>query len=119
MNNEAQARRKAQPEILGKAKVMSYEDIEAARAKHAEKDAAKEAKGKGRRGRMPKSAAPELGPEAASSVPKDNLARMSEIPGASAVEGPNGTDVLEQYCEITSNLLQMVVLRYDLHRLYK
>ena len=45
--------------VLGKAKVMSYEDLEEARAKRAEKEAAKEAKGKGKRGR-PKSAALEV-----------------------------------------------------------
>ena len=57
MNNEAKARRKTKLEILGKAKVMSYKDIEVARAKRAEKEAAKEAKGKGKRGRKPKGAA--------------------------------------------------------------
>ncbi|KAF2735862.1 hypothetical protein EJ04DRAFT_403811, partial [Polyplosphaeria fusca] len=35
MNDEAKTRRKTKSEILGKARVMSYEDIEAARAKRA------------------------------------------------------------------------------------
>lgn len=42
--------------VLGKAKVMSYEDLEEARAKRATKDAAK-AEGKGKRGRKRKSQA--------------------------------------------------------------
>jgi hypothetical protein len=40
--------------VLGKGKVISYEDLEKARADRAAKDAAK-AKGKGKRGRKPKS----------------------------------------------------------------
>src|ERR1700761_218607 len=56
MNKEATARRKTKSNILGKAKVMSYDDLEAARVKRAEKEAAKEAKGKGKRERRPKSA---------------------------------------------------------------
>ena len=38
---------------------MSYEDLEEARVKRAEKDAAKEAKGKGKRSRKRRSATPE------------------------------------------------------------
>ncbi|KAL5371149.1 hypothetical protein PMIN06_012958 [Paraphaeosphaeria minitans] len=57
MNNEAKPRRKTKSEILGKARVMSYEDIEAARAKRAEHKAATEAKGKRKRGRKPKRSA--------------------------------------------------------------
>jgi hypothetical protein len=59
MNNEAKVRRKTKSHILGNARVMSFEDIEAARAKRAEQDAAKVAKGKGKRGR-PKSVVPEV-----------------------------------------------------------
>jgi DDE superfamily endonuclease len=54
MNNEAKTRRKTRSDILGKARVMTYEDIEAARATRAEKDAAKEARGKRKRGRPKK-----------------------------------------------------------------
>jgi cell division septum initiation protein DivIVA len=42
--------------VLGKAKVMSYEDLEEARANRVVKDAIKEAKGKGKRGRKRKRA---------------------------------------------------------------
>ncbi|KAF4629691.1 hypothetical protein G7Y89_g8452 [Cudoniella acicularis] len=54
MNNEARVRRSTRSVVLGKAKVMSFEDIEAARATRAVKDAIK---GKGKRGRKRKSTA--------------------------------------------------------------
>jgi len=63
MNKEAKIRRSTKSVVLGKAKVMSYEDLEEARAKRAAKDAAKAAKevakeeataGKGKRGRKRK-----------------------------------------------------------------
>jgi hypothetical protein len=53
MNNKAKVRRSTRSIVLGKAKVMSFEDIEVARAARAVKDA----KGKGKRGRKRKSAA--------------------------------------------------------------
>jgi hypothetical protein len=59
INNEAKVRRSTKSLVLGKAKVMSYEDLEEARAKRVIKDAAKEAKGKGKRGRKRKSGTPE------------------------------------------------------------
>ena len=59
INNEAKVRRLTKALVLGTAKVISYEDLQEARAKRAEKDAAKEAKGKGKRGRKRKSATPE------------------------------------------------------------
>jgi hypothetical protein len=64
------------------AKVMSYEDLEEARAKSAAKDAA-EAKGKGKRGRKRKSPAP----EADALEPKAKVARMSEAPEPARVPG--------------------------------
>ncbi|TVY62737.1 hypothetical protein LSUE1_G009366 [Lachnellula suecica] len=54
LNNEVKVRRSTRSVVLGKAKVMSYEDIEEARKKRAEKDAKK---GKGKGGRKRKSAA--------------------------------------------------------------
>jgi len=54
MNNEAKVRRSTRSVVLGKAKVMSYEDIEEARAKRAAKEVIK---GKGKRGWKRKSAA--------------------------------------------------------------
>ncbi|KAF8857433.1 hypothetical protein BDZ45DRAFT_432790 [Acephala macrosclerotiorum] len=60
MNNEARVRRSTKSVVLGKAKVMSFEDIEEARAKRAAKGAIKD---KGKRGRKRKSAALEPEPE--------------------------------------------------------
>ena len=54
INNEAKVRRLTQSLVLGKAKVMSFEDIEVARAARAAKEVIK---GKGKRGRKRKSAA--------------------------------------------------------------
>jgi len=68
MNNEAEVRRTTKSVVLGKAKVMSYEDLTEARVKRAVKDKASE--GKGKRGRKRKSPAPE---------PKTKVARMSEV----------------------------------------
>jgi hypothetical protein len=56
MNNEAKVCRSTRSVVVGKAKVMSFEDIEVARAARAAKDAIK---GKGKRGRKRKSAAHE------------------------------------------------------------
>jgi hypothetical protein len=54
MNNEAKVRRSTQSLVLGKAKVISFEDIEVARAARAAKEVIK---GKGKRGRKRKSTA--------------------------------------------------------------
>ena len=54
---------------------MSYEDLEAARAKRAAKE--KATAGKGNRGRKRK--IPALGADTGSSLPKDKAARMSKV----------------------------------------
>lgn len=51
MNNEAKVRRSTRSVVLGKAKVMSFEDLEVARAARAAKEAIQ---GKGKRGRKRK-----------------------------------------------------------------
>jgi len=56
-NNESKVRRSTRPVVLGKAKVMSYEDLQDARAKRVEKDKASVDKAKVKRGRKRKSAA--------------------------------------------------------------
>ena len=84
---------------------MSYEDLEEARAKRADKEAAKEAKGKGKRGRKRKSAAL----EADTPEPNAKVVRMSEAlaPTRASVvqmsgtpvrtmESPSGADVLAE-----------------------
>ncbi|XP_014550508.1 hypothetical protein COCVIDRAFT_58152, partial [Bipolaris victoriae FI3] len=58
-NNESKVRRSTRSVVLGKAKVMSYEDLQDARAKRAEKEKASVDKLKVRRGRKRKSAAQE------------------------------------------------------------
>ena len=106
INNEAKPRRAAKSDILGTARVMSYEDLVMAREERAKKEAAKEAKkaekkakkaakgtnkaaGKGKRGRKRKSAGDEQEPkakrarasdtqEAGSSQPDAPVPRMSE-----------------------------------------
>ena len=55
INNEAKVRRSTKSLVLGKAKVMSYEDLVEARAKRVVKEATRAAKGKGKRGRKRKS----------------------------------------------------------------
>ncbi|CAG8980068.1 hypothetical protein HYALB_00013393 [Hymenoscyphus albidus] len=64
INNEAKVRRSTKSLVLGRAKVISYEDLKEARAKRAKKDATKEAKknkgkAKGKRGWKCKNATPE------------------------------------------------------------
>ncbi|EMR88324.1 hypothetical protein BcDW1_3031 [Botrytis cinerea BcDW1] len=59
INNEAKVRRSTRSLVLGKAKVMSYEDLEDARAKRAIKESTQAAKNKGKRGRKRKSGTPE------------------------------------------------------------
>ena len=58
INGEVKARRSTRSVVLGKAKVMSYEDLKEAEEKRDGKDKAKAAKGKGKRGRPRKIAAP-------------------------------------------------------------
>ena len=70
INNEAKVRRSTRSVVLGKAKVMSYEDLKEARAKRATKEKATADKGRGKRGRKRKSPAPEED----SSVPMNNEA---------------------------------------------
>jgi hypothetical protein len=71
MNNEAKVRRSTKSIVLGKAKVMSFEDIEVARAARAAKEVIK---GKGKRGRKRKSAALEA------DEPEAEVARMIDAP---------------------------------------
>ena len=68
-NNEVKVRRSTKSTVVGKAKVMSYEDIEDARAKRAAKEEANT--GQGKRGRKRKSPVPEAG--------KAKKARRSEV----------------------------------------
>jgi hypothetical protein len=93
INNKAKVRRPTKALVLGTAKVMSYEDLEAARAKRAEKDAAKEVKGNGKRGRKRKSAVL----EADAPEPNAKVVRMSEAPAPATalVVQMRGTPIAE------------------------
>jgi hypothetical protein len=62
--------------VLEKAKVISYKDFEEARAKHANKEVAKEAKGKSKYSRKRKSAIL----EADTPEPNTKVVRMSKAP---------------------------------------
>jgi hypothetical protein len=116
-NNEAKVRRSTKSTVVGKAKVMRYEDIEVARAKRAEKEEAK-AKGKGRRGRKRKSTGQEadteepeadtllglgIEPEADIPQPKAKRKRNSKkaVPEVAATEAdiPEARDNLSQMSE--------------------
>jgi hypothetical protein len=60
INNEAKVRRSTRSLVIGKAKVMSYEDLDTARAARVAKDKAAAEKGKGKRGRKRKVPAREV-----------------------------------------------------------
>ncbi|KAG0645122.1 jerky [Hyphodiscus hymeniophilus] len=74
MNNEAKVRRSTRSIVLGKAKVMSFEDIEVARAARAAKEVIK---GKGKRGRKRNSDALEAG-EPQGDEPEPEVARAAK-----------------------------------------
>jgi len=78
MNNIAKVRRSTKSVVLGKAKVMSYEDIEEARAKRAAKEVIK---GKRKRGRKRKSAALEAGEPEPEQEPDEARAAKEVING--------------------------------------
>ena len=94
INNEAKVRRSARSVVLGKAKVMSFEDLGEARAKRDAKEKAIASKGK--RGRKRKSPALEEA-EADPSAPKDKVVRMSEVEPAKAVQGAWRAPVAKMY----------------------
>ena len=71
MNNEAKVRQSTRSVVLGKAKVMSFRDIEVARATRAAKEVIK---GKGKRGRKRKSATLEA------DEPEPEVARLMYTP---------------------------------------
>ncbi len=78
MNNEAKVRRSTRSVVLGKAKVMSFKDIEVARAARAAKDVIK---GKGKRGRKRKSTVLEVDEPEAEAEPEVARAGKEAING--------------------------------------
>ena len=79
VNNEAKVRRSTKSVVLGKAKVMSYEDLEEARAKRAAKEQAMA--GKGKRGRKRKN-------ETAEAAEVAEAAEAAEAVGAPEAKAP-------------------------------
>ena len=81
MNDESKVRRSVKSEILakGEGKVMSYEDLDAARTERAEKEAAKAAKGKGKRGRKPKSVEGEVEDASADNVKRSRKRKSAAV----------------------------------------
>jgi len=108
MNDEFKVRRSTRSVVLGKAKVMGFEELEEARVKRAEKEAAQEEKGKRKRGRKPKSSALEAeetsdvnGPDIFRTELTSALtaARSSSFPGDSWIDdvrivSSNGNNVV-------------------------
>ncbi|RYP66649.1 hypothetical protein DL770_008758 [Monosporascus sp. CRB-9-2] len=84
MNNEAKVRRSTRSIVLGKAKVMSFEDIEVARAARAAKEVIK---GKGKRGRKRKSAALQAG------EPEPDEPEADEVPELEPEVAPAAKEV--------------------------
>jgi hypothetical protein len=65
--------------VLGKAKVISYKELEEAWAKHAERDAAQEAKGKGKHGQKSKSSPPKLEEDAVETARLGRKRKSTEL----------------------------------------
>lgn len=128
INNEVKVRRSTKSLVLETAKVMSYKNLKKARAKRAEKEAAKEAKDKGKCGQKCKSATLEAEeatadeanrgrkrkstvPEADAPEPKVKVARISNAPESArgSVVQMSGTLVVED--EIVPDPLRAPVAR--------
>jgi hypothetical protein len=79
INNEAKVRRSTKSLVLGKAKVMSYEDLEEARAKRLAKESAQAAKDKGKRGRKSKKSLPEPEEDTAEPAKRGRKRKSAEL----------------------------------------
>ncbi|KAH6669559.1 hypothetical protein B0J14DRAFT_487148 [Halenospora varia] len=86
INNKAKVRRSTRSLVLGKAKVMSYKDLEEARAKRVVKESTQAAKGKGKRSRKSKSSPPEPEEDTA------ETARRGQKRKSAGVETPEPTN---------------------------
>jgi hypothetical protein len=90
INNEAKVRRSTKSLVLGKAKVMSYEDLEEARAKRVVKESTQAAKGKGKRSRKSKSSPPEPEEDTAETARRGRKRKSAEL------EAPESTNKMAQ-----------------------
>jgi hypothetical protein len=79
INNEAKVRRSTKSLVLGKAKVMSYEDLEEARAKRLVKESTQAAKGKGKRGRKGKKSPPAPEEDTAETARRGRKRKSAEL----------------------------------------
>jgi hypothetical protein len=86
INNEAKVRRATKSVVLGTVKVMSYKDLEEARAKRAEQDTAKEAKGKSKRGRKRKNAMPETVEDSVDKTKRNRKRKNATLNAEAGVE---------------------------------
>jgi hypothetical protein len=78
VSRETQIRRKRKPIVLGKAKVMGYEDLEEAQAKRTAQEKAAAERGKGKRGRKRKAPIQEEDKVVSASSPKEKVLRRDE-----------------------------------------
>ncbi|KAF8848727.1 hypothetical protein BDZ45DRAFT_605460, partial [Acephala macrosclerotiorum] len=88
INNETKVRRLTKSLVLEKAKVMSYENLEEARAKRVVKNATKAAKGKGKRGRKCKRATPEAEEATADKVKRGRKRKSTVLEAEAEAEEP-------------------------------
>lgn len=136
INNEAKVRRSTKSLVLGKAKVMSYEDLEVARAKRVVKESTQAAKCKGKRDRKSKSSPPEPEEDTAETArcgrkrksaeletpePTNKTARISNAakPASALVMQASRTQIAEDDCARTveSSSGADVLAKADLDRL--
>ncbi|KAI9746367.1 MAG: hypothetical protein M1818_000079 [Claussenomyces sp. TS43310] len=87
INNKAKVRRSTTSLVLARAKVMSYEDLEEARAKRIVRDSAQATKGKRKRGRKSKSSPPEPEEDTAETARRGRKRKSAEL------EGPEPTNM--------------------------
>ncbi|KAH7403101.1 hypothetical protein BKA64DRAFT_694122 [Cadophora sp. MPI-SDFR-AT-0126] len=94
LNKTTKVRRSTKSLVLGKAKVISYKDLEEARAKRIVKEAARAAKGKGKRSRKSKSSPPE--PEEEEDTVKTARRRRKRI--SAELKAPEPTNKIARIC---------------------
>jgi hypothetical protein len=88
INNKAKVWQGNQSLVLGKARVMSYKELEKVQAKRAEKDAAQEAKGKGKHGYKHKSGMPEAERVTIDTVKQDQKHKSTVLEAEAEAEEP-------------------------------
>ena len=91
-NNEAKVRRSTKSLVLGKAKVMGYEELVEAREKRVKKDAAQKAKGQGRRGRKRTSTTLEAGDAGSNAKTRRITRELLSEPTASTIAAVVGIE---------------------------